>query len=197
MKLKLPVILAGLLAASAAAAQPPAPPPPPAPAPPDCSAPEHHQFDFWIGRWDVVDTKTGQPAGSSLIEGLYKGCVLRENWSEPGGVTGGSLNIYDRTDKRWHQTWADSGGGRHEYVGGLEEGKMVLTWIHPSVRFPGKVAHERMTFTHNTDGTVRQAAEATVDEGATWTALYDYTYKPAAPPPPPPGPTPPSPPPAH
>src|ERR1041385_4876989 len=58
-----------------------------------CAGPEHRQFDFWIGRWDVFDTKTGARAGSSVIERLYAGCALRENWSEDG-FTGGSLNAF-------------------------------------------------------------------------------------------------------
>ena len=69
--------------------------------PPACATPEHHQFDFWIGKWDVFDAKTGEGAGSSLIESFYGGCALRENWNEPG-FTGGSLNIF--ADGKWHQT---------------------------------------------------------------------------------------------
>src|SRR5215472_15926856 len=92
---------------------------------PDCRAPQHHQFDFWIGRWDVYETQTGKRAGSSLIESLYKGCVLRENWSDPD-ITGGSLNIYDTADGKWHQMWTDSVGADRLFIGGLENGKMVL-----------------------------------------------------------------------
>ena len=33
-----------------------------------CKSPAHHAFDFWIGRWTVTETKTGKPAGQSLIE---------------------------------------------------------------------------------------------------------------------------------
>ncbi|MEP7171363.1 MAG: hypothetical protein ABI855_18485, partial [Bacteroidota bacterium] len=34
-----------------------------------CSASsEYRQFDFWIGEWNVTDTKTGNPAGKSKIE---------------------------------------------------------------------------------------------------------------------------------
>jgi hypothetical protein len=148
----------------------------PTPAPPKCDKPENRQFDFWIGHWTVVNTKDGSPGGQSLIEKLYDGCTLRENWSEPG-VTGGSLNTYVIADHHWHQTWTDSSGSWREFVGGLVDGKMVLIWSHPSKRFPGKTSQERMTFTPNANGTVRQYMDQTAD-GTTWVEGYDYTYKP-------------------
>ena len=85
------------LAAGAAAAQS---------GPKDCSAAAHRQFDFWVGEWAVTDRATGQPAGTSHIEKLYGGCVLRENYAV-GNFRGGSLNIYSRDDGSWHQTWMD------------------------------------------------------------------------------------------
>lgn len=144
-----------------------------------CAAAEFHQFDFWIGRWDVVETKTGKPAGQSLIEGLYQGCALRENWSEPG-YSGGSLNHYGSSDGRWRQTWTDSSGTWREFVGGLEDGKMVLIWRHPSAETPAKIVQERMIFTPNPDGSVRQYSDGSVDGGG-WTERYDYTYRSAKP----------------
>jgi hypothetical protein len=143
---------------------------------PDCRAPEHHQFDFWIGRWDVTDTQTGKPAGSSLIESLYKGCVLRENWRDPQ-LTGGSLNIYDAQDGKWHQMWTDSVGADRSFTGGLVGGKMVLESTFRSARFPGKTVCYRMTFTHNADGSVRQYSDISTDGGAHWSTNYDLTYR--------------------
>lgn len=150
------------------------------PAPPDaCKDPAHHAFDFWIGRWTVTETKTGKPAGQSLIEGLYNGCVVRENWSEPG-YTGGSLNTYDPIVGKWRQTWTDAANTWREYVGGIESGKMVLVARRTGKTDPSKVMLERMTFTPNPDGSVRQYADQSVDDGKTWTERYDYTYRKAA-----------------
>jgi hypothetical protein len=144
-----------------------------------CEGPEHRQFDFWIGRWDVTDTKTGAPAGQSVIERLYDGCALRENWSEPG-FTGGSLNAYDPSAAQWRQTWTDSAGAWREFVGGLADGRMVLTARTLSRRTPGQTVLVRMAFTPNADGSVRQYSDISADGGATWTARYDYTYRRAA-----------------
>ena len=147
----------------------------PALAAPACTAPAHHQFDFWIGKWTVTETKTGKPAGASLIESLYDGCVLRENWKEPGFV-GGSLNLYSDVDHQWHQTWTDSAGTWREFLGGLQGGKMVLVWKHQSAKFPGKTVQERMIFTPQRNGSVRQYSDQSLD-GAHWSVRYDYTYR--------------------
>ncbi|MDB5693872.1 MAG: hypothetical protein JWO81_2935 [Alphaproteobacteria bacterium] len=146
------------------------------PATPKCPRPENRQFDFWVGRWKVVNTKDHSPAGESRVESLYGGCTLRENWSEPG-LTGGSLNTFVVGDRKWHQTWTDSGGSWREFVGGIVDGKMILIWSRPSQRVPGATARERMTFTPNPDGTVRQYMDQSLD-GKKWVEGYDYTYEP-------------------
>lgn len=146
--------------------------------PPACTAPEYRQFDFWIGKWDVFDAKTGERAGSSLIESLYGACALRENWSEPG-FTGGSLNIL--AEGKWHQTWVDQAGAFREFVGEFSNGKMVLVARTHARQASDKAILVRMTFTHNADGTVRQYSDYSKDDGANWAFRYDYLYKPAAP----------------
>jgi hypothetical protein len=175
-----PFALIGCLAAfagghDAAAGQPPSPPLAAAP-PPSCRSAENRQFDFWIGHWHVVNTGDRQPAGESRIERLYDGCTIRENWSEPG-YAGGSLNTYVAADHHWHQLWTDSTGSWREFVGGWVDGKMVLVWSHPSLLMPGRTAQERMIFTANADGSVRQYSDRSLD-GQNWTERYDYTYLP-------------------
>ena len=74
-----------------------------------CAAPEFHQFDFWIGDWEVQNPD-GSKAGSNRIEPILGGCALQENWSGAGGGSGKSYNMYDRRRKVWHQTWVDAQG---------------------------------------------------------------------------------------
>ena len=147
---------------------------------PLCESAEYRQFDFWVGAWDVTDLKTGGHAGTSLIEKLYGGCALRENWSEPG-FTGGSLNTYAAADAHWHQMWVDQGGALREFVGGIDHGKMVLVARVQSRTSRRKTVLVRMTFTSNPDGTVRQYSDSSMDDGASWTFRYDYLYRRATP----------------
>jgi hypothetical protein len=142
-----------------------------------CADAAHHAFDFWIGRWDVVTTNDGKPAGSSLIEAVYSGCAIRENWTDPTGFSGGSLNTYDPIGGKWRQTWTDSANSWREFVGGIEDGKMVLVARRALKTDPAKTLLERMIFTPNADGSVRQFSDQSTDDGKTWTIRYDFTYR--------------------
>ena len=96
------------------------------PAPPPCSGPEHRQFDFWVGEWDVT-TPDGKPAGTNRIESILGGCVLMESWESTNGKSvGHSFNLYS-SDGKWHQTWVDNGGTLLELVGGLDGDRMVMS----------------------------------------------------------------------
>jgi hypothetical protein len=166
-----------LAMASGAAAQTP---PPGAPAPAACAAPEHRQFDFWVGYWDVYPTGKDKLVAHSLIEKLYAGCTIRENWMPLNNNAGGSLNMYDPTARKWHQTWQDSQNGRVEFDGGMVDGKMVLVGNWKGANGPGQDALTRMTYTHNADGSVRQFGEQSSDAGKTWSPAFDFTYRKSA-----------------
>jgi hypothetical protein len=169
--------------------QQPAPPPKPF----DCSAPEHRQFDFWIGAWDVVPNPETRPANapapagrkpaSNVVERAHNGCVVVENWDDRQGGTGQSFNVFDRVSRRWHQTWVDSNGGLHEYWGELKDGNLVFLGevpLPPASRFQGRRTI-RLTFFPLGPDKVRQFSESLGTDG-TWSTNYDliYTRRPAA-----------------
>jgi hypothetical protein len=161
-----------LLGASQASTSTPAAAAPPPSAAAVCTTPEHRQFDFWVGRWDVYGPK-GKLQGHSLIEKLYGGCGIRENWMPAGNPGGGSLNIYVPEEKHWEQFWIDSQGSRAIFVGGWNGKAMVIQgqWGGPLVR---------ISYSKNADGSVRQFGEQSTDEGKTWATSFDLTYRPAA-----------------
>ena len=150
------------------------------PSPGLCSAPEHSQFDFWVGKWDVYRTGTEGLVARSLIEKLYGGCAVRENWMPVRGGGGGSLNNYVTAEGKWRQTWVDSSNARVDFAGGLVGEAMVLTGFWKDVNGPGRSGHVRMTFTPADDESVRQLGEVSIDEGKTWRPFFDLTYRPAA-----------------
>lgn len=135
--------------------------------------PAYRQFDFWIGDW-IVTTPQGNRAGTSSVQLMLGSCVLQENWTDAGGSSGKSFNIYDATDKQWHQSWVDDKGTFTHYLGGLANGAMQLTADQP---FGGKPARARMTFTRRPDGSIRQHGERSTDQGKTWSTTFDLVYK--------------------
>ena len=146
-----------------------------APAVKPCTSPEHHQFDFWIGEWEVRDP-AGKIAGHNRIEPIA--CGLQEHWSDADGSTGTSLNAYNAATKQWHQTWVGGGGGVLQLDGGLVDGRMVLKGRTATAKGPvldriiwspeGRDAQGRAK--------VRQLWDQSADEGKTWTVVFDGMY---------------------
>ncbi|MEO5938182.1 MAG: hypothetical protein ABIQ43_04150 [Sphingomonas sp.] len=170
----------GLAAFSASGLSAQTTPAPPKTPPPACSATERGQFDFWVGKWDVYPTGSDKLVAHSLIEKLYAGCAIRENWMPLAGAGGGSLSSYDPKTRKWHQTWVDSSGATVVFDGGWTGSTMVIEGMWPDVLGPGKDAVVRMTYWRQADGSVRQVGTTTVDSGKTWQPSFDFTYKPAA-----------------
>lgn len=140
-----------------------------------CTAPEHRQFDFWVGRWQVTHTGQNEVVAESLIERVYGGCGIRENWMPRSGKDGGSLNIYMPAEHAWRQTWIDSNGSRVDFSGAWNGRAMVLAGVWPDAA--GRRRSVRMTYTVAPDGDVRQFGEASYDDGANWEPDFDFTYQ--------------------
>ncbi|MES2104304.1 MAG: hypothetical protein V4634_09810 [Pseudomonadota bacterium] len=140
-----------------------------------CNSQEYRQFDFWLGQWDVF-LPDGKTAGASVIQSFADGCALLENWSGTGGFTGKSINIYDITDKQWHQSWVDNSGSRLNLDGKFADGKMVLWTDAPNPNKAGGILRQQITWTKNADGSVRQLWETSEDAGKTWVTAFDGKY---------------------
>ena len=148
---------------------------------PPALPPVNHDFDFWLGEWEVT-TPDGKPAGQSRIEAMAGGHGLLENWEgapPPGspagtnGSSGKSLNAYNPAKKQWQQFWV-GGGGVLELAGGLVDGRMILAGSR--VLPDGATLINRITWTSNPDGSVRQHWEQSRDGGQTWTTVFDGHY---------------------
>jgi hypothetical protein len=137
-----------------------------------CDTAPHKAFDFWLGQWQV-HTADGKLAGTNRIEREHGGCVIHERYDTTRGYSGESLNIYDATRQRWHQTWVDSSGTLLLLEGGLRDGAMVLEGSTTDA--DGKAIRHRITWTPKPDGSVRQFWESTDGQGV-WGSTFDGTY---------------------
>ena len=141
------------------------------PASAPCPAAEAHQFDFWLGDWDV--TPTGSAPGArkarSHITAEPGGCAVFEDFTDLA-YHGVSVNVYDPVTQQWYQTYVDTDHARLILVGGLVAGDMVLT-------APDNAG--RITWSSVGAASVRQHGEASTDGGQTWpTTTFDLTYDP-------------------
>ena len=165
--MKLAAASAALLACHAVAQSPPTPP--------ACTAAEHRQFDFWIGRWEVF-TPDGKKAGDNHIEAIDGGCALIERWRGNGSFTGTSLSSWDARARLWRQHWIDNQGGLLRLAGELDGASMVLASSGPDPGKPGATLRQRIRWTLLPDGAVGQHWEISTDDGATWATAFDGRY---------------------
>ena len=145
--------------------------------PAPCSSPEHRQFDFWIGDWEVRDP-AGELQGTNRVEKILGGCVLMENWTGESGSHGKSFNTYSAAHGEWRQFWVADAGYILELAGGLDaDGRMVLTGDSPSQKDPGETVRHEIAWTPQEDGTVRQHWRASEDGGGSWRDVFVGIYK--------------------
>lgn len=154
-----------------------------APLLPRCDRPEHRQFDFWVGEWDVRPNGQAESTTTALgnVIGLEDGgCVVTEHWTTPQ-MSGRSVNIFDRTHGQWHQSWVDSTGGLHQYWGGADaDGNLVFHGDTPVTAAGNARQRVRMTFFNlgpdrKAPVRVRQFSEVLGADGR-WTTNYDLIY---------------------
>lgn len=138
-----------------------------------CPAPEARQFDFWIGTWEVRDM--GAPSGQDRIEAILDGCVLQEHWRGVSGSAGTSLSFYDTGRRRWRQLWVWREGTTLELEGGFQEGAMVLEG--PGRDPDGAPVVNRIAWSPQPDGSLRQHWQISRDGGARWRTEFDGVYR--------------------
>lgn len=138
-----------------------------------CSTDRAHEFDFWIGEWDV--TSGGQLAGSNSIQPILGGCVIQETWTGAGGGAGSSFNFYNPQTQKWQQYWVWQNGTVLDMAGDYGDGKMILSGQSKNPK--GETVTNRVTWYDNEDGSVRQHWEVSGDQGKSWTTAFDGHYK--------------------
>ncbi|WP_298426173.1 hypothetical protein [uncultured Kordia sp.] len=139
-----------------------------------CCTENHQAFDFWIGTWNVTNAD-GTPAGKNRITKIENECVLRENWtSAKANYTGTSYNFYNAQKKQWEQIWVDNQGGNLHLKGNRVGNQMILQ-SDEVTSAKGQKYVNRVTWTLNTDGSVRQHWETSPDQ-KTWTTVFDGLY---------------------
>jgi Tetratricopeptide repeat len=140
--------------------------------------PKNREFDFWVGDWDVFDTKTGRRAGTNTITIVSGGCMLLENWVDATETnTGTSINYVNTETGKWEQIYKDNQTGMPvKYTDGeCINGVMKFSVLMKGT--DGKVQNGRFVFEKKGADEVRQYQEMTNDEGKTWTMLFDLIYK--------------------
>jgi hypothetical protein len=141
-----------------------------------CDDAQFHQFDFWLGDWDVTSASGGPQQGTSHISKEMNGCVLWENWTSAGGAYfGKSYNTYNPNLQRWEQYWVDTSAGVMFFYGNLKDGVMDY-WTDDIPQPNGDKLRRHLQFFSLSPDKVRQFSQGSTDGGKTWTVEYDFIY---------------------
>lgn len=147
-----------------------------------CDSPQHHQFDFWVGDWQVFDAKTNQLVAFDRVEKHSQGCIVQQNltmvtdlYRRPGvgyRMTGIGVNRFD--GERWLELWADNQWGAIALGGMPAAGKaMVLTTLIPS-----RNRDLRLEWEKRSDGSVRALQYVAPAGSGKWELYGDLIYRP-------------------
>jgi hypothetical protein len=143
-----------------------------------CRGGRYRDFDFWIGRWDVVDPD-GAQVGTNRVRPLLDGCLVEENWTASDGSRGRSMNAFDAATGEWSQYWIDQFGLHLRLFGGRDGAVMRLQGGRIGIRPDGsRVALlDRIRWTPLPGGDVGQFWDLSLDSGATFPiVVFDGRY---------------------
>jgi hypothetical protein len=158
-----------------------------------CNSPEAHQFDFWVGNWNInqkIIQKDGtwiKTKAQDSVSSILKGCAIEEHWKgdvqffwkgmkQPEPLDGFSIRYYDTNEKKWHINWMDNfdptlGDG---FTGNFNNGR-------------GEFFHERTTergtqisriiFSDITKDSFHWDLSISRDNGKTWTNIWIMEMK--------------------
>ncbi|WP_125562792.1 hypothetical protein [Pseudoalteromonas rubra] len=116
----------------------------------------------------------GQFAGNSKITKILNGCVILEEYQAVSGYRGKSLNIFDKQQQHWHQSWTDNAGLLLQLNGNRYNDGMVLQG--PGLDSEGKPVLHRITWQPKKNNTIHQHWQSSGNEGKSWETLFYGIY---------------------
>ncbi len=139
-----------------------------------CAAAEYRQFDFWLGDWQLRWGEDGR--GQNRISKILDDCVVLEEFDgQPSStLVGKSMSTFDKDSGQWRQTWVDNNGTYLDFVGGLQNGRMVLS--REAMR-AGETFLQRMVFYNIEEDAFEWNWERSDDGGATWQVRWQIRYE--------------------
>lgn len=139
-----------------------------------CDTVEAHEFDFWLGEWDVSWGDDGR--GTNTVTRILDGCVVLEEFdgAPSEAFRGMSVSVYNPQQQVWQQTWVDNAGNYLDFVGGLLDGRMVLS---RETVVEDRPIQQRMVWYNISDDELDWNWERSDDGGKTWEVLWHIHYR--------------------
>ncbi|MGH7450787.1 MAG: hypothetical protein ACRENG_05545 [bacterium] len=147
------------------------------------SVPAKHQFDFWLGEWDLTwpGEQSGLPAGqmgrgTNSITAILDSAVIQESFVDlaPNSLRGISVSVYNQRLGKWQQTWVDNQSSYLDFVGEFKDGKMIFS--RKAMTKDGKEIIQRMVWHNIAKKQLDWNWEASEDGGKTWKVNWQIHY---------------------
>ncbi len=142
-----------------------------------CDGPESHQFDFWLGDWELHYVDDGRPGVSrNRIRKILGGCAILEEFTGAPGtrLEGRSLSTFDRVTRKWRQTWVDNTAAYLDFEGARDDGRMILS---REAGTPGHRFRQRMVYRDIRPDGLKWLWQRSDDGGRTWTTRWEIDYR--------------------
>ncbi len=135
------------------------------------------QFDFWLGEWEL--TWEGDGRGHNSVTKLLGDKIIREKFTSlhdahNATFRGMSVSTYHEATNQWRQTWEDDQGNHLEFVGGIQNGDMILS---RQTMVEGQPAHQRMVWTNIQADSLDWYWQLSTDAAQSWQTLWHIHYR--------------------
>jgi hypothetical protein len=139
-----------------------------------CSFPESSQFDFWVGKWNLIWGEGEM--GTNNVQKILDGCVIYEQFDGMPAMDyqGKSFSVFNKYTQKWHQTWVDSKGNYLDFTGGFADGKMTLS---RKAHREGKEFLQKMVFHDIKPDSFTWSWYRSDDNGESWKLLWEIYYR--------------------
>ncbi|MBL7961613.1 hypothetical protein JNL27_15370 [bacterium] len=133
-------------------------------------------YDFWVGEWSATwDNGNGTVGkGTNKIVKILDEKVIQENFADEAGFKGTSISVFNPTQKKWHQAWADNQGGYFDLEGEVIGDKKIFKTKVKEVN--DKKYIQRMVFYDIKPQSFTWDWEKSEDGGNTWTLQWRIGY---------------------
>ena len=143
----------------------------------ECASAPYHQFDFFVGHWNVYNTK-GDLVGSDVVDKVLNGCAIHEQYadaSSKGGGVGVGLSGYQISAGRWYQDFMDD-SGMVVTLWGRPNGSAAMVLDGEDYPKSGKRLDRGIWTVHG--ATVEELWLVSTDDGKTWKTLFHGYFRP-------------------
>jgi hypothetical protein len=133
-------------------------------------------LDFLTGDWEIVDA-TGKLTATSTVTATVKGSLLSEVRTNAKGEPTAMWWVNSEAAGNWKQLIVGANGLMRETLPLSKRGEWPIILGGKFTNPNGAAASFRLSIARVSDDESKRKLEMSNDDGATWTTIFDQTYR--------------------